>query len=139
MVAVLLSTLTATTTQEAQRQSYFEKGCTCTCVCSFGNGLSGWCSSHKVVSQSRETSGHRNTTFTLHLNLKQLKSPHAASMNALNGGHHHISLGLGCFPKNGLTSSSPILLLTQNSNHVHKNHDQSVCGQHLSMETPTWW
>ena len=73
-----------------------------------------------------------------HSNVKQLKSPHASSLNALNGGHHHIPLGLGCSPKNGLTSSSPALLLTQNSNHVHNDRDKSSSTQQLSTVTPTW-
>lgn len=107
---------------ETKLLSFSEKSCTC--VCSFSDGgLSGWCS-HEAVSQSRETSG--TTTFTHHSNLKQLKSPHTSSMNALNSSHHHIPL---CSPKNALTSSSPALLLTQNSNCVHK---EPVSNQHLS-------
>ena len=117
---------------ETKLLSISEKGCTC--VCSFGNGLSSWCSNHEAVSQSREISGS-TTTIASH---KQLKSPHASSLSALNGGHHHIPLGLGCSPKNGLTSSSPALLLTWNSNHVHKDRDNSVSNQQLSTVTPTW-
>ena len=118
---------------ETKLLSISEKGCTC--VCSFGSALSSWCSSHGAVNQTREINGGAATTIAPH---KQLRSPHASSLNALNGGHHHhIPLAMGCSPKNGLTSSSPALLLTQNSNHVHKDHDNSVSSQHLSMETPT--
>ncbi len=112
---------------ETKLLSISEKGCSC--VCSFGNGLSSWCgsTSHEAVS---------------HSNLKQLKSaPHASSMNALvmNGGHHHhISLGLGCSPKNGLTSSSPAILLTRKPNHTQRSdRDNPVSTQQVSAVTPT--
>ena len=120
---------------ETKLLSISEKGCTCTCVCSFGSDLSGWCSSHDAVSQSREMSGSVTTIAPHSKSLKQLKSPHTSSLNALNGGHHHIPLGMGCSPKDGLTSSSPALLLThtQNSNHMPSEHDNSVSTQHVTQ------
>jgi hypothetical protein len=106
---------------ETKLLSISEKGCSC--VCSFGNGLSSWCGSHEAVS---------------HSNLKQLKSaPHASSMNALVMHHHHIPPGLGCSTKNGLTSSSPAILLTRKSNHTRSDRDNSVSTQQLSTVTPT--
>ena len=76
----------------------------------------------------------QGTISVLHSNLKQLKSPRALSMNALNSRNHHIPhhipLGLGYSPnKSGLATSSPALL---NSNHEHKIHDQSVSTQQVS-------
>lgn len=120
---------------ETKLLSLSEKGCACTCVHSFSSGLSGWCGSHEAVSQSREA-GESVTTVAPHSNLKQLKSPHASSMNALNSGHHHIPLGLGC---NTLTSSSPALLVTRssNGNHTHVPHGRSDSTRQMSVVTPT--
>ena len=111
--------------------SVSDKGCSC--VCSFSDGLSGWCS-HEAASQSRETSGGSATAS--HSNLKQLKKlrGHVSSMHTLNDSHHQIPLGLGCSPKSGLTSSSPALLA---QNHAHKDHDLSVSTQQASTVTST--
>ena len=110
---------------ETKLLSVSEKGCVC--VCSFSDSLSGWCNSH-------EHGRAGSTTSIPHSNLKQLKSLHTSSMNALNSSHHHIPLGLRCSPnKNGLASSSPALLLVQNSNHEHKS--QSVSTQQLPIVT----
>lgn len=117
---------------ETKLLSISERGCSCVCS-SFGNGLSSWCGSHEAVSQ-------HSSTIAPHSNLKQLKSPHSSSLKTLvmkGGHHHHIPLGLGCpSNKNGLTSSSPALLLTRNSNHTCIDHDNSVSTQQVSTVTP---
>ena len=105
---------------ESKLLAVSEKGCTC--VCSFSNALSGWCS-HETVNKASENSNNSKLP-PLSSGIKQSMpgTLRTASVNALladtrinssiSGDHHHIPLGAGCSTGSGLTLSSPALLTT---------------------------
>ena len=109
--------------------SLSERGCTC--VCSLSEGLSGWCSD-TTANRHREVTTSASTATAARSNFKRLKELHTASMNALNySSHCHTSsAGSKCSSKNASTTSSPALLLIQNSS-------QSVATKQVTKATPT--
>ena len=104
---------------ESKLLSVSEKGCTC--VCSFNNGLSGWCS-HEAVDKLQGRDG----STASHSNLQMCHTTDRNTLLNTTRSRHHIPLGLRCSADNRLTSS--LSLLTQHKDHL-------VSGQHPTATT----